>query len=67
MGNYQNLSFILIINSNSLSKSFNIKERTNSIQARSEEPEFLNSNIASAASLSFQMVDSQVTCFGLGL
>ena len=38
---------------NSLSKTFKKKARTNSIQARSEEPEFLN--IASAASLSFQM------------
>ena len=35
------------------------KARTNSIQARSEEPEFLN--IASAASLSFQMITA--CCF----
>ena len=44
---------------NSLSKTFKKKARTNSIQARSEEPEFLN--IASAASLSFQMITA--CCF----
>ena len=45
--NYQILSFILIINSNSLSKTFEIKGSTNSIQARNEKLNFLNSNIAS--------------------
>lgn len=47
LGNFQILSFILIINSNSLSKTFEIKGSTNSIQARNEKPNFLNSNIAS--------------------
>ena len=47
LGNYQILSFILIINSNSLSKTFEIKGSTNSIQARNEKLNFLNSNIAS--------------------
>ena len=47
LGNFQILSFILIINSNSLSKTFEIKGSTNSIQARNERLNFLNSNIAS--------------------
>ena len=47
LGNYQILSFILIINSNSLSKTFEIKGSTNSIQARNEKLNFLNSNMAS--------------------
>ena len=47
LGNFQILSFILIINSNSLSKTFEIKGSTNSIQARNEKLNFLNSNIAS--------------------
>ena len=60
LGNLQIVSFILINNSKFPFKNLlKKKARTNSIQARSEEPEFLN--IASAASLSFQMITA--CCF----